>query len=149
MPIMGAARFEELFRRAAELDLDKSDLKRFGDFINQKLYDLLLIGQAVAKANDRNVIELYDLPITKGFQESIHRFRLLDMSLDLEPILDQLASLPALDLDYSFAVREKMPELAGGLAVSLAGTFRILEPDLKNPGSEDWDKAFALFNLIL
>jgi hypothetical protein len=44
-------------RRAAGLDVDKGDLRRLRDFINQKLYDLLVLGQAVAKANNRDIIE--------------------------------------------------------------------------------------------
>jgi hypothetical protein len=55
--IVGTTKLELLFRRAARLDLDKEDLKRLSDFVNQKVYDLLLIGQAVAKANDRDMIE--------------------------------------------------------------------------------------------
>jgi hypothetical protein len=55
--IVGTTKLELLFRRAAGLDLDKDDLKRLSDFVNQKVYDLLLIGQAVAKANNRDMIE--------------------------------------------------------------------------------------------
>ena len=51
------ARFERFFRAAAGLNVDKSDLKRYTDFVNQKTYDLLLIGQAHAKANARSLIE--------------------------------------------------------------------------------------------
>jgi hypothetical protein len=31
---------------AAGLDVDRSDLKRYSDFVNEKIYDLLLRGQA-------------------------------------------------------------------------------------------------------
>ncbi len=44
MPItelMAVDRFERLFREAAGLDVDKSDLRRLNDFVNQKTYDLL------------------------------------------------------------------------------------------------------------
>jgi len=62
MPVMGVAKFERFFRLAAGLDVDKSDLKRYNEFVNHKLYDLILM----ARANARDVIEPYDLPITKG-----------------------------------------------------------------------------------
>jgi hypothetical protein len=39
MPVVGVARFECFFRRAAELDVDKDDLKRYSDFANRRLYD--------------------------------------------------------------------------------------------------------------
>ena len=70
--VMSVARFERFFRIAAGLNVDKQDLKRYSDFINQKVYDLLLRGEATARANGRLIIEPFDLPITKGLQESIH-----------------------------------------------------------------------------
>src|SRR5580693_8995633 len=76
--LMAVAKFERFFRRAASLDVDKSDLKRYSDFINRKIYDLLLRAQAAARANARSIIEPFDLPITKGLQESIQDFRKLD-----------------------------------------------------------------------
>jgi len=33
MPVFGVVRFERFFRLAAELDVDKDDLKRFSDFV--------------------------------------------------------------------------------------------------------------------
>jgi Domain of unknown function (DUF1931) len=90
MIVSAVVKFERFFRVAAGLDVDKSDLKRYGDFINKKLYDLLLRGQAAAKANARSVIEPFDLPITKGLQESIHAFKSLDEPVDMKRILEGL-----------------------------------------------------------
>ena len=42
--VMRVAKFERFFRIAAGLDVDKEDLKRYSDCINQKIYDLLVIG---------------------------------------------------------------------------------------------------------
>ncbi|MGW9432939.1 DUF1931 family protein, partial [Streptomyces decoyicus] len=64
MTVMGVSRFERFFRAAASLDVDKNDLKRYSDFVDGKLYDLLLVAQAAAKANDRDIVEPWDLPIT-------------------------------------------------------------------------------------
>jgi len=74
MQVMSVPKFERFFRVAAGLDIDKTDLKRFSDFINRKICDLLLRAQAAAKANGRDVIEPFDLPITKGLQECLHEF---------------------------------------------------------------------------
>ena len=62
----GVPLFERFFRLAASLDVDKQDLKRYRDFVNHKIRDLLIRGEAAAKANGRNAIEPFDLPITKG-----------------------------------------------------------------------------------
>lgn len=149
MPVMGVARFERFFRLAAGLDVDKDDLRRYGDFVDQKLYDLLLVGQAAAKANGRDVVQPSDLPITKGLQERIHEFGELDEEVELQPILDQLAALPPLDLSLGEEVEARLPAIVGGLSVALAQTFRIIDPGLKNPQTEQWERAFRVFNLLL
>src|SRR6266481_6477314 len=90
MSLMGIAKFERFFRVAAGLDVDKSDLRRYSDFVNGKIYDLLLRGQAAAKANGRVIIEPFDPPLTKGLKESIYEFRNIDEQIKLKPILDHL-----------------------------------------------------------
>ncbi|GAA0399274.1 DUF1931 family protein [Microbispora corallina] len=147
--VMAVPRFERFFRTAAGLDVDKEDLRRYSDFVNQKLYDLLVIGEAHAKANVRDVVETWDLPITKGLQESIHRFRDLDEDIELKPILEQLAALPPLDLSIGEEVRERLSEIVGGLSLALARTFTVLDPELKNPRTEHWDRAIRVFQLLL
>lgn len=147
--VMGVARFERFFRVAAGLDIDKADIRRYSDFINQKVYDLLVRGEANAKANGRDIIEPFDLPITKGLQESIHAFRTIDETIELKAILDHLTAQPPLDLAYSAETEDRLPEIVGGVSVALARTFKIIDPDLKNPRSEHWERAFAIFNLLL
>lgn len=146
---MGVPRFQRLFRAAAEVEVHKDDLKRFSDFVNHKLYDLLIRAEAAAKANSRDVIAPGDLPITKGLQESIHQFRKLDQEVEIDPILEQLASLPPLDLDYSEETRLQQPLIVGGLSVALARTFRLLDPKQKTPHTSQWERAFRIFDLLL
>jgi hypothetical protein len=56
----GIAKFEHFFRVASGLDIDKADLKRYADFVNRKVDDLLLRGQAAAKANGRDIVEPWE-----------------------------------------------------------------------------------------
>lgn len=149
MPIMGIARFERFFRVAAGLNVDKQDLKRYSDFVEQKLYDLLLVGQATAHANTRDIIEPFDLPITKGLQESIHVFKGIDAEIELRPILEQLALQPPLDLAYSDETEGRLPAIAGGLSVALARTFKIIDPRGRNPRTEEWERAHQIFAQLL
>ncbi len=149
MEVMAIAKFERLFRLAAGLDVDKSDLKRYGDFVNDKIYDLLLRAQAAATANGRDVIEPHDLPITKGLQERIHEFRRIDEQIELQPILDQLAARPPLDLAYSEETEARFPEIAGGISVALAHSFKVIDPDLKNPQTKHWKCVLRIFDLLL
>ena len=149
MAIINVSRFERLFKRAANVDVDKEDLRRYSDFVNHKIYDLLLIGQAHAKAHVRDVILPMDLPIPKGLQECIHAFEDLNEEIELSDVLDQLTRHPMLDLAYSEDLEAELPKVAGGLSVALARSFKIIDPELKNPLTEHWERAFRLFDLIL
>ncbi|GAA1148680.1 DUF1931 family protein [Nocardioides aquiterrae] len=149
MSVMGVPKFERFFRLAAGLDVDKEDLKRYSDFVGEKLYDLLVVAQANAQANGRDVIQPSDLPVTKGLQERIHEFRRLDEEVDLQPILVQLATWPPLDVTVSEETESRLPAVVGGLSVALARTFRILDPDLKNPQTTQWDRSSDLMSLLL
>ncbi|MEA2914489.1 MAG: hypothetical protein QOJ15_6570, partial [Bradyrhizobium sp.] len=71
----GVPRFQRLFREAAGLDFDKADLKRYEDFIDHRIYLLLLRAEANAKAGGDVLIEPWNLPITAGLQECIEQFR--------------------------------------------------------------------------
>jgi hypothetical protein len=149
MAVMGVARFERFFRAAASLDVDKSDLKRYNDFLDQKIYDLFVVAKAVAKANARDVIEPADLPITNGLQQCMREFRKMDDDIEVAHLLEQLLARPALDVTISGETEAKLPAVAGGLSVALARTFKIVDPDVKNPDSEDWDRVFRIFELLL
>jgi hypothetical protein len=147
--VMGVARFERFFRAAAGLDADKQDLKRYSDSVNHKVYDVLICGEAPAKGNGRSRIESIDLPITKGLKESIRRFKELDDTIELKPILEYLIMQPPLDLDYSEAIDAYLPDIVSGLSVALARAFKIINPDLKNPATKHWQRSFELFDLLL
>jgi hypothetical protein len=149
MAIMSVAAFERFFRIAASLDIDKEDLRRYNEFVNHKTYDLLLRGQATAKANARPHIAPCDLPITKGLQECMHEFRKIDADIALQPILDEITKRPILDLPMNTETEARLPMIVGGLSVALAKSFHILEPDLKNPQTQHWERAFRLFDLVL
>jgi hypothetical protein len=149
MTVMGIPRFEHFFRAAAGLHVDKDDLKRYSDFTNRKLYDLLIMAEATASANLRDVVQPEDLPITKGLQQSIHEFRKLDADIELAPLLEQLETLPPLDLALSDETEAKLPEVVGGLSVALARTIRTLDRRQKAPHTADWEQAFEIADLFL
>jgi hypothetical protein len=147
--VMSVAKFERFFRASGGLDIDKDDIKRYDDFVNRKVYDLLVRGQAIAKANHRDVIEPHDLPITKGLQENIERFRKLDEEIALQPILEHPATLPLLDRAYSDQTEARLPEIAGGLSVALARTFKIVDPTIKNLQGPQWERCTRIFNELV
>ena len=147
--VMSVAKFERFFRIAAGLDVDKQDLKRYSDFVDQKVYDLLIRAEAIAKANGRLIIEPFDLPITKGLQERIQEFKLIDEQIELQPILDHLTARPPLDLAYSENTENRLPVIVGGLSVALARAFKIVDRELKNPRTEHWQQCISIFDLLM
>ena len=147
--VMGVAQFERLFRHAAGLDIDKSDIKRLDDFINGELHGLLLMAQRLAKMNGRDVITEADVPLTKGLQESMHEFRQLNEEVPVAGILERLTKLPPLDLAIGEDVQAMLPELAGGMTISLAKVFKVIDPELKNPQSEHWEKVERIYELLV
>jgi hypothetical protein len=148
MVVHGVTHFERLFRQVAQLDIDKADIRRLSDFVDGKLHDMLVSGVARAKANGRDVIEPRDLPVTKGLQERLHEFRRPGVDVGLQPVLGNLAKLPPLELAYSAELQAQLPELVGALTVAIARTFKLLNPELRNPQSEDWDRLEELFDLL-
>ncbi len=147
--VMGVKHLEKLFREAASLDIDKSDIKRLDDFINERLHDLLLMAQRIAKMNGRDVITEADVPLTRGLQENMQVFRKMDEELPVEDILAHLAKLPPMDLAIGADVEEMLPALAGGMTVSLARVFKAVNPEMKNPQSEDWRQVEEIYGLLL
>jgi hypothetical protein len=149
MPVMAVSKFEQFFRAAAGLDIDKADVKRYEQFLNEQIPALLIRAQATAKSNVRDIIEPFDLPITKGLRQCMYDFEKIDKELGLMPILDQLVARPPLDMAYSVETETQFAPIAGGLSVALARTFTIIDPKVKNPQSDEWERAYRLFTLLL
>ena len=147
--MLGFVKFERLFRAAGSVDVDRDDIRRYLDFVNDALYDLLIIGRNTAKASARDVIEPQDLPVTKGLQESTHAFEKLDEEIELLPILDEVAARPPLDVTLSDETAERLPLLFGGISVALARTFRLIDAELKAVHTREWERTFELFRLLI
>lgn len=145
----GVRQFQRLFREAAGLNVDKADLKRYEEFVDHRIHRLLLRAEADAEAGGDVLIEPWNLPITAGLQECIEQFRKMDETIELAPILDRLARRPPLQFSYSAETEAMLPDLAGGLGVAVARALKIIEPDLKNPQTKEWELASQLFELLL
>jgi hypothetical protein len=147
--IMGYNRLKEFLRRSAGLDIDKSDMERLTDLIGRKLNDLLVIGVRNASYNNRDIIMEPDLPLTKGILEHLKDFRRYEESVDLKPILGHLATYPPLERTLSLEVEAMLPELVGTLAMLAGQAMKVIDPEVKNPGSDTWDRVVRLMELLL
>jgi hypothetical protein len=147
--IMGYTRLKEFLRRSAGLDIDKSDMDRLTDLIGKKLNDLLVIGVRNASYNNRDIVMEPDLPLTKGILDHLRGFRRYEEEIDLKPILDHLATYPPLERTLSLDVEVMLPELVGTLAMLAGQAMKIIDPDIKNPDSEMWERVLRLMELML
>jgi Domain of unknown function (DUF1931) len=149
MPVMGFTKFERLFRQAGHVRVDRDDIKRYLDFVNDVIYDLLLTGQAAAKANVRDIIEPWDLPVTAGLQECMHQFERIDAQIEVRPILDSLAARPPLASALSETAEARLPLLFGAVSVALARTFHAVDAQVTAVHTQEWDRAFAIVRILV
>ena len=147
--IEGYHHLKEFLHRSAGLDIDKSDTERLTELISRKLNDLLVIGVRNASYNNRDIIMEPDLPLTKGVLEHIKDFRRYEESIDLKPILDHLAAYPPLGRPLSVEVEAMLPELVGTLAMLAGRAMKVIDPGVKNPGSDLWERVLHLMELLL
>ncbi|MEA3376100.1 MAG: DUF1931 family protein [Chloroflexota bacterium] len=147
--IFGANRLEHLARRVSGLNLDKSDLRRLSDLVSDKLHDLLLVGVRHASYNGRDVIMEPDLPITRGLRESMEDFALYEEQLQIEPILEQLATYPRLEREPSQEVIDLLPRLAGTLIMVTTQLMTVVDPGISNPDAETWDRVTETIDLLI
>ena len=118
---------------------------RYLNFVNDAIYDLLVMAQATAKANVRDVIDPWDLPITKGLQESMHQFEKLEVEIELRPILNPWRPGHRLDVTLDEETQARLPLIFGGISVALARTFKLIDAELKAVHTEGWERTFSLF----
>jgi Domain of unknown function (DUF1931) len=140
--------YERLFRSAAGIKVDKNDVRRLREFVDEQIDSVSIAGRDTAKWNGRDVIEPQDLPITRGVQELMREFDKLDEADEVRELLREAIRRPPADVTFSEDTEGTLLELFGGLSVGLARTFRVLEPTSENPTTKHWDKAFALFRLL-
>ncbi|AGB26599.1 protein of unknown function (DUF1931) [Mycobacterium sp. JS623] len=140
--------FERFFRSVASVKIDKNDVRRFREFVDEQIDDIAIAGRNSAKSNGRDVVVPQDLPITKGVQERIREFDKLEEADEIRELLRQVVRQPPGDVTFAEDTDRLLPELFGGLSIALARSFRVIDTTVSNPSTEHWDRAFALFRLI-
>ena len=144
----GIPQFERFFRSVGRIKVDKNDVRRFREFVDEQIDVIAIAGRDVAKWNGRDVIVPQDLPITKGLQERMREFDKLDDAQDIRNLLSQVVRRPPADVTFDEDTEEMLPELFGGLSIALARSFHVIDPTLVSPSTQHWDRAFTLFRLL-
>ena len=148
MAVVGFTKLQEIFRKGASLDIHKGHAKDVTDIVEQKLYDMLLIGQKNAKYNGRDVIWIADLPITKGFEETIDAFKKLEEVVEAKDVTEFLATYPPV-IALEIELEEKLPEIAGALLLTLAKTMKAIDPADRAVDHELINKAHQVLNITM
>ena len=95
------------------MDVDKDDLRRFREFVDQKIDDIAIAGRNSASWNGRDVIAPQDLPITKGLQERMREFDKLDEADEIRQLLRGAVRRPPADVTFSEETEDMLPEVFG------------------------------------
>lgn len=147
--IFGANRLNELVGRMSGLRFDRNDLDRLTDLVDEKLYDLLLVGVRNASYNGRDLIMEPDLPLTRGLRDSMEDFALYKERVDVEPILEQLATHPLLEREPSQEVTDLLPELFGTLMMVTVELMPTVDPGVDNPDDDTWGRVRETMDLLI
>ncbi|NPA29027.1 MAG: DUF1931 family protein [Epsilonproteobacteria bacterium] len=149
MKIYGAYKIERLFKEAAGLQLAKNKVKEVEEKVDQKLYDLLVAAEENAGYNNRDVIWMSDVPLTKAVKAAMKRFTELEEALELQPVLDNLAVHPPLKYALEAELEKRLPELTGTLIYLLAQIAAKLDPKEKKVSEEELERAFEILDLMI
>lgn len=144
----GVPVFQRFFRSVGHVKIDRNDVKRFRAFVDDMIDDVAITGRNAATSNGRDVIAPQDLPITKGLQERMREFDDLEEADEIRGLLAQTVRRPPADVTFSEETEDVLAELFGGLAVALARTFREVDPEVVDPGTEHWDRVTTIFRQV-
>ena len=146
--VVGFKKLEEVFRKAAGIDLDKSKADEIIDIIEKKFHDMLLVAVEKAGYNGRDIIMEPDMPVTKGFEESLRQFKELEEEVELQDVLQFLEQIPPLKYPISAELEAKLPEYIGALMLIVARVLKEIGAGRK-PSKEDIEKTSRILDLTL
>jgi hypothetical protein len=146
--VVGFKKLEAVFRKAAGIDLDKSKADEIIDIVEKKFHDMLLVAVEKAGYNGRDVIMEPDMPVTRGFEESLRQFKELEEEVVLEDVLAYLEKIPPLKYPISADLEAKLPEYIGALMLIIARVLKEIGAERK-PSTEDIERTKRILDLTL
>jgi hypothetical protein len=146
--VVGFKKLEAVFRKAAGIDIDKSKADEIIDIVEKKFHDMLLVAVEKAGYNGRDVIMEPDMPVTKGFEESLRQFKELEEEVDLQDVLTFLEQIPPLKYPISAELEAKLPEYIGALMLIIAKVLKEIGAERK-PSKEDIERTGRILDLTL
>ena len=147
--IFGSKRIQEMMRRLGGLSPVREDADSVSEIISRKVYSLLLTGEKNAGGARRDIIVPQDLPVTEPLREYRERYLLYDGAREMETVLAEMVSYPALGAAVSEETENLVHELAGALLMVSIELVKILEPGNVNPGKPAWRRVSDVMDLFI
>jgi hypothetical protein len=147
--VNGISEVSRFFRAAGDVDVDKDDVKRYREFVDEKVDDVAIAGRDSARWNGHDVIAPQDLPITLGLRDQMRAFSSLYEADDLRRLLRESLRRPPGDVTFGEETEDVLIEVFGGISLALARSFGVIDPQVRNPSTAHWERAFDLFRLLL
>ncbi len=145
--IISYSKLQKLFRKAADLELNKTISERIIVFLKKKLNDMFYIAEEKARGEGRDYIKLSDLPLTKGFKNSMDEFMNLEEIVDVAPIEKFAKSVTAYPMDSDLI--DNLGIIAGTLFVLVGRVIKLVNPLAKRPGIDEVERAIKILDLTL
>jgi hypothetical protein len=58
-------------------------------------------------------------------------------------------AVPPGDVTFGEETEDVLVEVFGGISLALARSFHVVDPQVRNPSTDHWDRTFDLFRLLL
>ena len=142
---------KKILEETCELDVYKAEASKMMDIVEKKLADLFEVAYDKAKAEGREMIMFRDLPLTKGFLNSMELFRkaIERQNIDVEPIKKfVLRGLPV-DAPLQDELVDELPIVTGTLFVLIGRVIKALHPDVERVKDEHIDEAGRVLDYTL
>jgi len=145
----GIPELGRFLRSVAGVDADAADVYRLHTFVDEKVEAMAFAGRNAARANGRDVIAPHDLPITACLRDQMHDFSSREEAAEVLRVLREAPRRPPGDVTFGEGTEASLQEAFGGIALALARSFKVLDPELTHPTMEDWSRTFDLYRPVL
>ncbi len=142
---------QKILKETCELSLYKVEAEEMMDIVEKKLADLFEVACEKAKAEGRKSVMLRDLPLTKGFLNSMDLFRMAITreNVKIEPIKEfVLRRIPA-DMPLQDELVDELPVITGTLFVLIGRVIKALHPDVERVHREHIEEARRVLDYTL
>ena len=142
---------QKILRETCDLNVYKVEAEKMMDIVEKKLADLFEVACEKAKAEGRKTVMLRDLPLTKGFLNSMDLFRMAISreNVQIEPIKKfVLKKIPA-DMPLQDELVDELPVITGTLFVLIGRVIKALHPDVEKVHDDHIDEAKKVLDYTL